>query len=117
MTRQQLAVIWFRDIYPPNGGTNVPGQIAFLEYNEGETSEVRMAVRTWETWRTQFCEHAGKEVRLEAEVTYPATWMPEQAPRVLAHRCSAALECNLTSKVACVWAGTNPAYNPLMGGR
>lgn len=75
-----------------------------------------MAIREWEVWREQQCERVGRTVRLEVEVAYPATWMPEQAPRVLAHRCSEAMRCHLEGQSACVWAGTNPAYDPL-GGR
>ena len=71
-----------------------------------------MAVRTWETQKIRFCDHAGSDVALEAEVVYPADSLPDQAPRVQAHRCSRALECNMFCQPACVWAGTNPVYDP-----
>jgi hypothetical protein len=71
-----------------------------------------MAHRTWQTSKVQFCPHAGSDVALEAQVVYPADILPDQPPRVLAHRCSHGLWCNLVEKPSCVWAGTNPVYDP-----
>jgi hypothetical protein len=71
-----------------------------------------MAVKTWRTIKVQYCHHVDADVELEAEVVYPAEWLPEQPARILAHRCSRGLECNLDSRPSCVWAGTNPAYDP-----
>ncbi len=71
-----------------------------------------MAVKTWQTVRVRFCDHAGADVSLEALVIYPAEHLPDQAPRVIAHRCSHALACNLESRPSCMWAGTNPAFDP-----
>lgn len=71
-----------------------------------------MAFRSWHPIKTQFCEHAGCEVDLEVQVVYPAEILPDQAPRVLSHRCSEGLICNLIDKPSCVWAGTNPAFDP-----
>ena len=69
--------------------------------------------KVWQTIKVQHCAHVGKEVSLEAEILYPADHMPEQGgPRVVAHRCSRGLECGLMEEAACVWAGTNPAYDP-----
>jgi hypothetical protein len=53
-------------------------------------------------------------VTLEAELVYPAEWLPDQAPQVQAHRCSCGLECNLDERPSCVWAGTNPAFDPFL---
>jgi hypothetical protein len=39
--------------------------------------------------------------------------LPEQPPRIIAHRCSSAMECNAVNKPACAWCGTNPDYRPL----
>ncbi len=75
-----------------------------------------MAVKNWQPIRIRFCDHAGKNVVLEAELVYPAEWMPEQAPRVLAHRCSRGVDCNLDERASCVWAGTNPAFDPFAAG-
>ena len=75
-----------------------------------------MAVKTWQPVRLCFCGHAGCEVALEAEVVFPAEWMPEQAPRVLSHRCSHGVQCNLDDRPSCVWAGTNPAFDPFIAG-
>jgi hypothetical protein len=73
-----------------------------------------MAVKTWQPIRVCFCNHAGREVALEVEVVYPAEWLPDQAPRVLAHRCSNGIQCNLDDRPSCVWAGTNPAFDPFL---
>jgi len=71
-----------------------------------------MAVRTWESLKTQYCSRAVTEVSLEAEVVYPSEMLPDQPPRILAHRCSYALACNQFNQATCVWAGTNPGYDP-----
>jgi hypothetical protein len=71
-----------------------------------------MALRTWQVQKLKYCEHVGHEIALEVEVIYPAENLPEQAPRVLAHRCSNALECNLLDKPVCAWCGTNPDHKP-----
>jgi hypothetical protein len=73
-----------------------------------------MAVKTWQPVKIRFCHHAGQEVALEAEMVYPAEWMPFQKPRILAHRCSHAMVCNLDGRPSCVWAGTNPTYDPFV---
>jgi hypothetical protein len=39
--------------------------------------------------------------------------LPEQPPRIIAHRCSNAIECNGVDKPGCVWSATNPNYRPL----
>jgi hypothetical protein len=77
---------------------------------------VDMAVRTWQTIKTQFCHHVGEEVCLEVELVYPAEWLPDQPPRVLARRCSRGVTCNLDGRPSCVWAGTNPSYDPFREG-
>lgn len=76
-----------------------------------------MAKKIWQTIKVQNCQHAndgrGGEVALEAEVLYPEEHLPDQGPRVVAHRCSQGVECSLLlSESACVWAGSNPAYDP-----
>ncbi|MBN1370791.1 MAG: hypothetical protein JW987_02435 [Anaerolineaceae bacterium] len=71
-----------------------------------------MAVKVWQEIKVQYCEHAGGEVALEAEVLYPDEVMPESGPRIVAHRCSRGAECGLLEEASCVWAGTNPNYDP-----
>lgn len=71
-----------------------------------------MAVKQWEVLQTSFCERANLDVALEVEVVYPAEFLPEQAPRVQAHRCSNGMECGLFSRPTCTWAGTLPSYDP-----
>jgi hypothetical protein len=73
-----------------------------------------MAVKTWQTLKIKYCQHAGVEVGLEAEVVYPAEWLPDQPPRVNAHRCSHGLACNLDGRPSCIWAGTNPVFDPFL---
>jgi hypothetical protein len=67
---------------------------------------------TWKPIKKGVCDRFGGEVFLEARVVYPATFLPDQAPRVLDHRCSQALDCNQLDKPACRWAGTLPGYDP-----
>jgi hypothetical protein len=45
-------------------------------------------------------------------VIYPDEHLPDQKPRIVAHRCSRGAECGLMSEAACVWAGTNPDVDP-----
>ncbi len=71
-----------------------------------------MAYRQWEAIRTAYCHRLGQMVALEAEVVYPAEFLPDQPPRVLAHRCSEGVNCNLEERGACLWAGTNPLLDP-----
>ena len=71
-----------------------------------------MATKVWQTIKVQYCRHAGGEVALEAEVLYPEEHLPEQGARVVAHRCSRGVDCGLLSEASCVWAGTNPTYDP-----
>ena len=71
-----------------------------------------MAYKTWHPMKIRFCEHAQCEVALEVQVIYPIDLMPDQPPRVLAHRCNQAVNCNLMDKPSCIWAGTNPIFDP-----
>lgn len=71
-----------------------------------------MATKQWESLRCLFCEHAGMEVSLEAEVIYPADHLNDQTPRIESHRCSNAAACNQLSQDSCVWAGTNSVVDP-----
>jgi hypothetical protein len=71
-----------------------------------------MAVRTWQTIKVMYCHHVKQEVGLEAQVVYPADILPDQPPRVTARRCSFAFSCNLDNRPSCVWAGTNPSFDP-----
>lgn len=73
-----------------------------------------MAVKTWQTLKIRYCDHAGCEVGLEAEIVLPAEWLPETAPRVLSHRCSNGVRCNLEERPSCIWAGTNPTFDPYL---
>ena len=71
-----------------------------------------MAYRNWEVIKVSYCDHAGEEVSLEAEIVYPPIHLPDQAPRIVAHRCSRGLACNSFNQPSCCWAGTNPGYDP-----
>ncbi len=73
-----------------------------------------MAVKTWETIRLRYCEHVKARVGLQAEVVYASDILPDQPPRILAHRCTHAFACNLDNRPSCVWAGTNPLYDPFI---
>jgi len=71
-----------------------------------------MSVRTWQPVKISYCHHVCKEVALEADLVYPAEWLPDQGPRVFGHRCSHAMFCNLDGRPSCIWSGTNPAFDP-----
>ena len=72
-----------------------------------------MTEKTWQTLKYQYCHHADTEVSLEAEMVFPPEQLPDQPPRIFAHRCSHGLACNLDGRPSCIWAGTNPTYDPL----
>ena len=71
-----------------------------------------MAIRTWETLKTQYCSRVDAEVSFEAEMVFPPEYLPDQPARVPAHRCSQAMTCMLADAPTCVWAGSNPSYDP-----
>ena len=71
-----------------------------------------MAQKKWQVSKVRYCEHVGHEIALVTQVVYPPEYMPDQPPRVVARRCSNALECNKMDKVTCAWCGTNPDYRP-----
>jgi hypothetical protein len=73
-----------------------------------------MSVPNWQTIKVRYCERVGQEVNLEARLVYPAEFLPDQPPQVIAHRCSHAFACNLEARPSCIWAGTNPAFDPFM---
>jgi hypothetical protein len=73
-----------------------------------------MAERIWETSKVCYCEHVMRKVALEAEVIFPVDYLPDP-PRVRSHRCSMGMECNQSAKASCIWAGTNPGYDPFRG--
>ena len=71
-----------------------------------------MAFKTWRVVKVRYCDHAGEEVALEAQMVYPSEWLPEQPHRKLAMRCSHGVHCSVCDGPNCVWAGTNPNYDP-----
>ena len=73
-----------------------------------------MSYKTWQALKTCYCQHVDQDVSLEAEVVYPAERLPDQSPRILAHRCSRALECNLDGRSSCLWSGTNPTIDSFL---
>jgi hypothetical protein len=82
-------------------------------YNPGKWQwRCKVSDKKWQVIKVRYCQHADAEVGLEAEVVYPAEWLPDQPPRINAHRCSHAFACNLDGRASCVWAGTNPAFDP-----
>ena len=71
-----------------------------------------MAQKKWKVSKIRYCEHVGHEIKLESLVVYPAEHLPDQLPRVIANRCSNAVECNKIDKMVCAWCGTNPNVKP-----
>jgi hypothetical protein len=72
-----------------------------------------MTTSKWEPIKVRFCDHRQCEVALEIQAVYPPDIMPDQAPRILGHRCSLGISCNMDSP-SCIWSGTNPAYDPFL---
>jgi hypothetical protein len=72
-----------------------------------------VAYRNWEVSKIKYCEHVGHEIALETELVYPAEFLPDQPPRVVAQRCSNGLACNAMEKPGCVWCGTRPNHQPI----
>jgi hypothetical protein len=72
-----------------------------------------MATKVWQVEKTKYCEHVQNTIAIETEVVYPAEFLPEQAPRIVARRCSKALECNCIEHPACSLSGTNPDLDPV----
>jgi len=72
-----------------------------------------MAEKTWHVEKIKHCEHVGHDVAIENQVVYPAEHLPDQPPRVIAHRCSNAIECNMVEKSTCALCGTNPDLDPV----
>jgi hypothetical protein len=77
--------------------------------------EANMAYVMWKDLKVHLCDRIGEEVQLQAKVVYPASMLPDTPPRILAHRCSKGMECNLQDRPACQWAGTLPGYDPFLG--
>lgn len=71
-----------------------------------------MAHKQWKIGTIRYCEHVGHEIALESQVVYPPEHLPDQPPRILARRCSNAMECNAMDRMACAWCGTNPHVRP-----
>lgn len=71
-----------------------------------------MATKSWQVIKVRYCHHAEENVGMEAQVVYPIDMLPDQQPRVIAHRCTRAVACNIDGRSSCVWAGTNPAFDP-----
>ncbi|MBE7534353.1 MAG: hypothetical protein HS124_01290 [Anaerolineales bacterium] len=72
-----------------------------------------MAQKRWHVVEVCYCEHAGREARLEAQVIDPAESVADQPSRIVARRCSNAIECNVNEKIACAYCGTNPNHVPI----
>ena len=72
-----------------------------------------MAQKQWYVSKTCYCERAQHEVAFETQIVLPSEHLPEQPPRILAHRCANAIECNGVNKPGCAWSGTNPDYRPM----
>lgn len=71
-----------------------------------------MARVIWAPVKHAICVRIGEEVALEARMVFAADLLPDQPPRVIEHRCSRGIECNLFDKPSCCWAGTRPEYDP-----
>jgi hypothetical protein len=73
-----------------------------------------MVDKKWEVIKVCYCQRVDQEVALEAEMIYAAEFLPDQPARILAHRCSEGMHCNQDDRSACMWAGTNPVFDPFL---
>ncbi|MGD8759811.1 MAG: hypothetical protein PVJ07_06125 [Anaerolineales bacterium] len=73
-----------------------------------------MAQVLWHEIERRMCEHVREEASLEAKLAFPAEVLPDQPPRVLAHRCSHEATCQLGDKTACQWASLITGSDPSM---
>lgn len=71
-----------------------------------------MAIQVWDKIKEYYCQRVGKSVCLEAEIVLAEGILCDEPPRVIRHRCSDGETCNQDDKAACIWAGTNPVYDP-----
>ncbi len=71
-----------------------------------------MALARWETVRIEMCDRAGQRASLELQCVYPAEFLPDQPPHVIARRCSLGVQCNMLDKPGCRFSGTLPEYDP-----
>jgi len=71
-----------------------------------------MSAKSWEVVKISYCQHIKQYVALEALMVYPADFLPDPAPRVLAHRCSHGLHCNQENHLTCLWSGGIPIRDP-----
>jgi hypothetical protein len=73
-----------------------------------------MTVNGWEAIKIRYCEHVKRDVSLEAQTVYSSEHLPDQPPRILAHRCSLGISCSQDNRASCKWSGTNPAFDPFI---
>jgi hypothetical protein len=60
----------------------------------------------WESWRAgkqTHCEVMDEKVTLQSRLAFAADNLPDQPPRVLAHRCSSAENCDHFDQNKCPW--------------
>ena len=68
-------------------------------------------VEKWVPVKKQWCEILQEEAELLEHRVYPTGVLPDTEPyRVLGHKCSAAITCNLIG-CQCKWAYTNPTVD------
>ncbi|MGA2112192.1 MAG: hypothetical protein ABSG98_08600 [Anaerolineales bacterium] len=72
-----------------------------------------MTTVLWRPVQTKLCERVGEVATLEVQLVFPGELLPDQPPRVRSRRCSLALQCNQLDLATCIWAGTQPEYDPL----
>jgi hypothetical protein len=66
----------------------------------------------WHEIERRMCEHVREEVSLEAKLAFAAEVLPDQPPRVLAHRCSHEATCHRMEKPTCAWAALIASLDP-----
>lgn len=72
-----------------------------------------MAVETWVTVGTKYCENIDMNVEMRELRLYPAEMIPAAAEvdyRVIQRHCTGAIPCNMAG-IPCEWAFNNPGMN------
>ena len=68
----------------------------------------RMSILVNRAW----CSRANQTTELREDRLAPADLLPDLSPpRVVARRCSLAIDCNMAG-IPCSWAFTNPGFDP-----
>jgi hypothetical protein len=70
-----------------------------------------LATKQWESIKRQYCDKAGCQVALQAQIIYPIDYLPDN-PRILGERCSHGDLCLKERLGSCAYSGGDPDFDP-----